>query len=88
MNKDNDEGIGHWLCHGGFSGHNFWLIIYVPKYLMPLLFGSSLTRLGDLLYFGRLLKAQGKSYFAQIANTFQVIFVKVSKSFIILENSV
>ena len=32
--------------------------------------GSSATRLGDLLYFGQLFKAQGNHYFAQIANTF------------------
>ena len=32
---------------------------------------TSVTRLGDLLYFGQLFKACGNNYFAQIANIFR-----------------
>ena len=85
MNNENDEGIGHCVTE------DFPVIIFdwLFTYLIPnaAFVRTSVTRLGDLFYFGRLLKAQCKSYFAQIANTFQVIFVKVSKSFILLENS-
>ena len=42
---------------------------------------SSVTRLGDLLYFGYLLKACGNNYFAQIAPTFLGIFCKGFKNF-------
>ena len=52
-----------------------------------LLFGSSVTRLGDLVHFGQLFNARGNNYFAQIANTFYAIFVNLSNSFILLAKS-
>ena len=45
---------------------------------------ASVTRLGDLLYFGQLFKAIGNNYFAQIAHIIRRFFVRVSKSFIFL----
>ena len=48
----------------------------------------SVTRLDDFLYLGQLFKARDNNYFADFTNTFLAIFVKVSKSFILLEKSV
>ena len=48
---------------------------------------NSVARFGDLLDIGQLFKAHGNNYFAQSANTFQAIFVNLSKSFILLSKS-
>ena len=40
------------------------------RYLRRAGIANSVTRFGDLLYFGQLFKARGNNYFAEIANTF------------------
>ena len=59
----------------------------LPAMHRLLLFTFSGTRLGDLLHFGQLFKAGEKNYFAQIPHVF-AIFVKVSKSFLFLVQSI
>ena len=56
-------------------------------YEIGLELGSSGTRLGDLLHFGKLFKANSNNYFLLQPPTFQAIFAKVSKSFIVLVKS-
>ena len=48
---------------------------------------GSVTRLGDLLDFKQLFKAFGNNLFAQISHILSQLFVKVSKSIILLVKS-
>ena len=47
------------------------------RYLRRAGIANSVTRFGDLLYFGQLFKARGNKYSAEMGNTFSAIFVKV-----------
>ena len=72
--------IKHFLFKCFFHG------TITASFCLLLLFSMSVTRLGDLLHFGQLFKACGNNIFPK-SPTLQVIFVKVSKSFIVLVKS-
>ena len=60
---------------------------HYPRHSVPMFRvecdATSVTRSGELLHFGQLIKACGNNYFAQITHIFRQ-FLKVSKSFIFL----